>query len=239
MSEKPEKLLKNGKRLDGRKLDDLREMEAKAGVLKRADGSGYFRMGGTEAVAAVYGPRELHPQHKQKPKKDILQCRYNLAPFSVEDRKRPGPSRRGIEIGKVVKNALSSVVFLEEFPTATIDVYMEVISADAGTRCVALNAATIALADAGVPMKGLISACAAGKIERKPALDLMGEEDKFGEVDLPVAMNVDTGEVTLLQMDGITDTDEIKEMLELAKVGCEKVTEKQREALKNIFKEVE
>lgn len=235
MAEKPEELIEDGKRLDGRDLDEIRDMEAEAGVLKRADGSGYFKMGATEAVAAVFGPRELHPQHRQKPKRAILQCRYNLAPFSVEDRKRPGPSRRGTEIGKVAKGAFSSSVFLEEFPTATIDIYMEVLSANAGTRCVALNAATIALADAGVPMKGLISSCAAGKIDEKPALDLMGEEDKFGDVDLPIAMNPDTEEITLLQMDGITDIDEMEAMLELAKEGCKKVAEVQREALEEEF----
>lgn len=237
MAEEIEEFIKNGKRIDGRKLDELREMEADVGVLKRADGSGYFRMGRTEAIAAVFGPRELHPQHKQKPKKAILQCRYNLAPFSVEDRKRPGPSRRAIEIGKVVKGALASSIFLEEFPTATIDIYMEVLSADAGTRCVALDAGTIALADAGVPMKGIISACAAGKVDGTPVLDLMGEEDKYGEVDLPIAMNPDTGEITLLQMDGITDLEEIEEILDLAKKGCRKVEEKQKEALKGIFEE--
>ncbi len=228
-------LLKNGKRIDGRGKEDLRELEAKAGILKRADGSGYFRMGNTEAVAAVFGPRELHPKHKQKPQRGILQCRYNLAPFSVDDRKRPGPSRRGKEIGKVAEGALSSAVFLEEFPTATIDVYMEVISADAGTRCVALNAGSIALADAGIPMKGLISSCAAGKIEDTPVLDLKGEEDMNGQVDLPIAMNAETGEITLLQMDGMTDIEEMDEMMDLAIKGCKKVAEKQKEALMETF----
>ena len=232
-----EELIKDGERLDGRGIEEIRDMEAEAGMLKRADGSGYFRMGGTEVVAAVFGPRELHPKHRQKPKKGIIQCRYNLAPFSVEDRKRPGPSRRGKEIGKVVEGALSSSIFLEEFPTATIDLYMEVISADAGTRCVALNAGAIALADAGIPMKGIISSCAAGKIDGQPVLDLMGAEDKDGDVDLPIAMNAETGEITLLQMDGMTDIDEMDEMLDLAIKGCEKVAEKQREALMETFED--
>lgn len=235
MSEKTENLIEDGERLDGRSLDEIREMEAEVGVLKRADGSGYFRMGGTEAVAAVFGPRELHPQHKQKPKKAVLQCRYNLAPFSVEDRKRPGPSRRATEIGKVIKGALSSSVFLEEFPTATIDVYMEIISANAGTRCVALNAGTIALVDAGIPMRGIISSCAAGKVNGRVALDLLGEEDKHGEVDLPIAMNPKTEEITLLQMDGIVDIDEARKIIDTAKEGCKKVAEKQKETLRKAF----
>ncbi|RLJ00938.1 MAG: exosome complex exonuclease Rrp41, partial [Candidatus Aenigmatarchaeota archaeon] len=57
----PEKLIVKGKRIDGRKLDEMRKIEAKAGILKNAEGSGYFRFGNTVAIAAVHGPREIHP----------------------------------------------------------------------------------------------------------------------------------------------------------------------------------
>lgn len=235
MGQKPDNLLKDGKRLDGRDFDEVRELEAKASVLDNATGSGYFRMGETEVIAAVYGPRELHPKHLQNPRKGVLRCTYNLSSFSTEDRVKPGPSRRGKEIGMVIRKALSSVIFLEEFPKAAIDVFMEVITADAGTRCVALNAGVIALADAGIPMKGLISSCAAGKIEGTPVCDLDGPEDKHGDVDLPIAMNPETDEITLLQMDGDTDFEEFGEILDLAKKGCKQVYEKQKEALKDTF----
>lgn len=236
MANKPDKLLKEGKRIDGRDLDEVREMEAKASVLDNATGSGYFKMGGTEVIAAVYGPRELHPKHLQDSRKGVLRCTYNLSSFSTEERVRPGPSRRGKEIGMVLRKALSSVIFLEEFPTAAIDVFMEVITADAGTRCVALNAGVIALADAGIPMKGLISSCAAGKIEGTPVCDLNGPEDKHGDVDLPVAINPETDEITLLQMDGITDLEEFDEILDMAQKGCKEVYKKQKEALKKVFR---
>lgn len=225
----------DGKRLDGRKVDEVREMEAKAGILENSDGSGYFRMGKTEAIASVQGPRELHPQHLQKAKRSILRCRYSLTPFSTEDRVRPGPSRRSREINKVVRDALSSVVFLEEFPNATIDIFMDVITADAGTRCVALNAGAIALADAGIPMKGLVSACAAGKVEDTVVLDVMSKEDKHGQVDLPVAVSHNNDEITLMQMDGIASKEEMDEMIELANKGCKMVHKKQKEALKETF----
>ncbi|MFP4045670.1 MAG: exosome complex exonuclease Rrp41 [Candidatus Aenigmatarchaeota archaeon] len=227
--------IKDGKRMDGREVDEVREMEAKAGILENADGSGYFRMGKTEAVAAVQGPRELHPQHMQKAKRAILRCRYSLTPFSTEDRVRPGPSRRSREINKVVRDALSSVIFLEEFPSATIDLFTDVITADAGTRCVALNAGAIALADAGIPMKGLVSACAAGKVDDTVVLDVMSEEDKYGQVDLPVAISHNNDQITLMQMDGIASEKEMDEMIKLAKKGCKMVYEKQKEALNEEF----
>jgi len=73
----------------------------KAGVLKRADGSCYLEFGGNKIMAAVYGPREVHPRHLQNASRAIVRYRYNMAAFSVEERKRPGPDRRSIEIRRL------------------------------------------------------------------------------------------------------------------------------------------
>lgn len=76
-----------------------------------------------------------------------------MAPFSVDDRKRPGPDRRSVEISKITSEALMPAVFLEKFPRSTIDVFIEVLEAEGGTRCAGITAASVALADAGVPMR--------------------------------------------------------------------------------------
>jgi exosome complex component RRP41 len=234
----PAKLIVKGKRLDGRKLDEMRPMEAKAGILKRAEGSGYFRMGNSEAIAAVHGPRELHPKHLQDPLRTVLRCRYNMVPFSTDERVRPGPSRRSTEISKVITQALNSVVFLNEFPKSGIDVFIEILQADASTRCVGLNAASIALADAGVPMQDLVASCSAGKIDGKIVLDLAGAEDMHGEVDIPVAYIPDGDKITLLQMDGIITKKEFLEALELAKKGCKEIYKKQKDALRKKYENI-
>ncbi len=231
----PEKLIVKGKRLDGRKLDELRPIKMAVGVLKRADGSAYVEWGNNKVMAACYGPRELHPRHLQKPDRATLRCTYNMASFSVSDRKRPGPDRRSMEISKVTREALESVVFTHLFPRTAIDVFIEVLQAEAGTRCVGLTAASLAVADAGIPMKDLISACAAGKIDGKIALDLYDIEDNFGEADLPVAMIPRRDEVVLLQMDGNFSEGEFKEAFNLAMDGCRKVYELQKEALKTKY----
>src|SRR5205809_264262 len=84
--EKEMKLIKaDGRRLDGRKADELRPVRIEAGVLRRADGSAYIEWGGNKVLAAVYGPREAHPRHLQDPARALVQCRYNMAPFSVSD----------------------------------------------------------------------------------------------------------------------------------------------------------
>jgi exosome complex component RRP41 len=105
-----------------------------------------------------------------------------------------------------------------------------VLRADAGTRTAGINAASIALADAGIPMKSLVSACAVGKVDDTLVLDLNKDEDNYGQADMPIAMTPD-GNITLLQMDGHLTREEFKEGLEMAKKGCLMIAELQRAAL--------
>jgi len=225
----------NGLRIDGRRPDELRPIKIEAGVLKRADGSAYVEWGENKILAAVYGPRECHPRHLQNPARAIVQCRYNMASFSVSDRKKPGPDRRSQEISKIISEALEHVIFINLFPRTSIDVYIEVLQANAGTRCAGLTAASVALADAGVPMKDMIASCAAGKVADTIVLDLRKEEDNFGQADLPVGLVPKTGEIVLLQMDGDLTVEEFNTALSMATDACYRIYELQKEALRNKY----
>ena len=235
MSDKPEKLIADdGLRLDGRRADEIRPMKIEIGVLSRADGSCYLEWGRNKILVGVFGPREAHPRRSQRADTAVIRYRYNMASFSVEDRARPGPSRRSIEISKVSREAFEPVIMTELFPKTAIDIFVEVLQADAGTRTAAINASSIALADAGIPMKGLITSCAFGKVDGQIVLDLNKEEDNYGEADFPVAMTQD-GEITLLQMDGHLTSEEIKKGLELVKKGCREILEIQQTVLRKKF----
>ncbi|HTY91572.1 MAG TPA: exosome complex exonuclease Rrp41 [Methanocella sp.] len=227
---KPEKLMIDGKRLDGRGPNEMRPIKFKAGVLKRADGSCYLEFGGNKVMAAVYGPREVHPRHLQNASRAIVRYRYNMAAFSVEERKRPGPDRRSIEISKVSREALESVVLEELYPRSAVDIFVEILQADAGTRVAGINAASVALADAGIPMRCLVSACAVGKVDGEVVLDLNKDEDNYGQADLPIAMN-QFGEITLCQMDGHLTEEEFSKAVDMAVEGCKKLHELQKQAL--------
>jgi len=229
----------NGKRLDGRGIEDLRKIKIEAGVLHRADGSCYLEWGGNKVLAAVYGPREAIPRHTQNPLKAIVNARYNMAAFSVEDRKRPGPDRRSREISKVISEALEKVIITDQFPRTSVDVNIEVLDAEAGTRCAGLTAAGVALADAGIPMKDIPAACAAGKISGQVVLDLGKEEDNYGDADLPVAISPRTGEILLLQMDGHLTLEEFNKALDLAIGGCYTVSKIQKNALIDKYRSVQ
>lgn len=225
----------NGLRLDGRKFNELRPIHIEAGVLKRADGSAYLTWGENKVMAAVYGPRELHPRHAQDPSKAVVQARYNMASFSVSDRKRPGPDRRSVEISKILSEALDEIVFVEQFPRSAVDVFVEVLEASAGTRCAALTAASVALADAGIPMSDMIASCAAGKINGHVVLDLGKKEDNFGEADVPMAIVPRTEKITLLQMDGNLTIEEFEQAMDLSIAACKDIYEIQRDALKRRY----
>ncbi len=226
------------KRADGRKSNEIRPMKAKVGVVPNADGSAIFSFGKTIAIAAVYGPRQLHPQHMQNPATGILRCNYDLLSFSVYDRKRPGPSRRSQELSKVTQWALEPAIDLMEFPNTVVDVEVYIIQADAGTRTAGINAAALALAHAGIPMKNLVSSVAVGKLDKELIVDLDKNEEDFdegeGPTDFPVAKLSNTNQYTLLQLDGKIQPDSISEVLKLADDACAEVYEVQKKALKEV-----
>ena len=228
----PELLNADGHRIDGRRLDELRPISMKVGPLTRADGSAFVEWGENKVMAAVYGPREVHPRHLMQTQKAIIQCRYNMAAFSVDERKRPGQDRRSQEISKVITEAFESVVFTEEFPKTSIDIYIEVLQANAGTRCAGLVAASLALADAGIPMADLVASVAVGKIGGRIALDLRKEEDNFGEADMPLALVPQSGRLVLIQMEGHMTRDELREALDLGTKGAREIYERMRQALR-------
>lgn len=224
------------KRSDGRAFDELRPIRAALGVVPSADGSAMFETGGTRAIAVVRGPRTLHPQHMQNPKTGILRVNYGMMPFSVWERIRPGPSRRSEEISKVSEWALSSVVDLSGFPNTVVDVFIQIPQADAGTRVAGLNAAAMALAHAGIPMKEMISAVSVGKMDKTLLVDVNKEEEDFhegeGATDIPIAVTSRGKEIALLQLDGKISVDELKEVIEMGKKACEKILEIQTKTLK-------
>jgi exosome complex component RRP41 len=224
-----------GIRCDGRRIDEPRRIMIKAGVLKNANGSAYIEFGENKILAGVFGPRDVHPKHLANTDRGILRCRYHMQPFSVGERKNPAPSRREIEISKVIKEALEPAVMLESFPRTVVDVFIEILQADGGSRCAALDAAAVALADAGIPMRDMVSACAAGKVANTIVLDINNEEDQEGQADMPVAYMPNMGKITLIQLDGVLTPQEYEKCVNTAIGGCKLVYEFQKKALRDKF----
>jgi len=232
------KLIENGKRIDGRDPLELRNIEMKVGVVERADGSALVRFGRTAVVASVYGPRPLYPRYLQEYESCILRCRYAMVPFSVDERKSPGPDRRSIELSKIIRVALEPAIFLEEFPRTVIDVFIDVLEADGSTRVTGINAASLALAIAGVPMRDLVAACSVGKVEDTLVVDLCGKEDNYSQSDVCIAFMPGKNKITLLQMDGMLTEEELKKLIKIGKDKCMEIYKLQKKALRKAFEVV-
>ncbi len=233
---------KTFKRPDGRKVNEIRPMSAKVGVVPNADGSAMFQFGETIAIAAVYGPKKMHPMHQQNPATGQVKCNYNMISFSVNDRIRPGSSRRSTEISKITDWALEPVLMIKNYPNSVIDVYINIIQANASTRCAGINAAAIALAHAGIPMKDIISSVSIGKLDKQLVVDVNKYEEDWeegeGATDIPISMT-SKGKITHIQLDGKITAKQLKEAIELAREANKKIYEVQKKALKEINKEVE
>jgi len=230
-------MVKEIKRQSGRKADEIRPIEAKVGIIPNADGSAMFKAGNTVAIAAVYGPKKMHPQHMQDPARGTLRCTYNMLSFSVTDRIRPGPNRRATEISKITEWALKPVVMLDNFPNTVVDVHIHMTQADAGTRCAGINAAAMALAQAGIPMKNIVSSIAAGKLDKTVVLDLDKFEDSDfdegeGSTDIPMTFTGD-GKLTHIQVDGYITKEQLKQAIEMARKASKEIYEVQKKALKD------
>ena len=177
---------KEFKRSDGRRINEPRKMHAKVGIIKNADGSAMWIQGNTIAFAAVYGPQKMHPQHQQDPTTGQLRCNYNLSSFSVSERAKPGKNRRSMEIDKIMEWALAPVLILDDYPNQVVEVHVQIIQADAGTRCAGINAAALALAHAGIPMKNMVASIAMGKLDKQLVVDLTKEESTPEPIESPV-----------------------------------------------------
>eukprot|EP00879_Flechtneria_rotunda_P003558 GHRR01003792.1.p1 GENE.GHRR01003792.1~~GHRR01003792.1.p1 ORF type:complete len:250 (+),score=66.73 GHRR01003792.1:129-878(+) len=213
-----------GLRRDGRRAKELRRIKCQLGVLQDADGSAMFEMGNTQVLASVFGPREVENRSEMQQDKAIVKCEYAMAAFSTGERRRRGKTdRRSTELSKVIRNTLEQTICLELLPRSQIDVCVQVLQADGGTRCACINAANLALADAGIPMHDMVASCAVGFLQSTPVLDLNYMEDAGGGPDISVATHPNMDRLVLLQMDGKLPPEMFEECVALAVDGCKAV----------------
>ena len=232
---KPE-LVINGKRLDGRDFGELRPLKITASPLENAGGSAYLEWGNNKVMAGVYGPKEANPRHLADATQAVIKCRYMMAPFSsLSEHGRSGPNRRATEISKVIKEVFANVVMTKEYPGSQIDVYIEILQGDGGTRVAGITAASVALAASGIPMRDLPYAVSVGRIGEHLTIDFDMIEDNYSDSDMPMAIAPRNNEILLLQMDGDMTKQQIVEAMQMAIDAGKQITPIQKEALRKAY----
>ncbi|CAI5964444.1 unnamed protein product [Closterium sp. NIES-64] len=208
----------------------LRQLKCELGVLRSADGSASFEMGNTKVLAVVYGPREVTNRADALPDRAVVRCEYGMASFSTGERRRRGKmDRRSVEISLVIRQTLEAAIMLELLPRTQIDIFVQVLQADGGTRSACINAATLALCHAGIPMRDLVTSCASGYLNATPLLDLNYVEDSGGGPDVTVGYLPSFDKISLLQMDAKLPMDTFEEVVKLAVTGCKAIAHRMRQ----------
>uniref|UniRef100_A0A1B6E4S4 Putative exosome complex component RRP41 n=1 Tax=Clastoptera arizonana TaxID=38151 RepID=A0A1B6E4S4_9HEMI len=216
-----------GLRLDGRRANELRRIKCKLGVFSQPDGSAYLEQGNTKVLAAVYGPHQIRNKSKVKAQHDsaIVNCQYSMATFSTGERKRrPRGDRKSQEMTMHLRQALTATIRADLYPRSQIDIFVEVLEADGGNYCVCLNAATLALIDAGIPIKEYVVACSASLANGDvPLVDISHLEETSGGSNLTVAIMATSSQIALMEMSQRFHLDHLKAVLDVAVQGCKDV----------------
>jgi len=236
-------ILTNKKRPDGRRLDEVRALNCQVGVLPRPHGSALFNRGTTQALSTVTlgspGDKQIIDGLEEEYKKRFLH-HYNFPPFSVGETGRlGGPGRREVGHGALAEKALAAVIPAEEEFPYTIRVVSEILSSNGSSSMASTCGSSLALMDAGVPIKAHVAGIAMGLMmdEKNPdkfeiLTDIQGPEDHHGDMDLKVAGT--TEGVCALQMDvkieGVS-ADIISKAITQAKKARLEILEAMRQAL--------
>lgn len=220
-----ELLSDQGLRLDGRKPDELRQIKTRLGVYGQADGSAYIEQGNTKVLAAVYGPHDMRESRlRPNAEKVVVNCQFSMAVFSTgERRRRPRGDKKSLEMSQHLKQTFEATIKTELYPRSQIDIFVEVLQADGGNYCACVNAATLALVDAGIPLKDYVTACTASMMLDTPLVDISNLEATTGGPELTLAAHPRSGQIVLMEMSHRFHIDHLPEVLDVALEGCKDI----------------
>lgn len=230
-----ENVLNHGKRFDGRKIDEVRPIEIEVGILSRTHGSAMFKRGQTQALTvATLGTPSLEQLIESPMGEESKRYihHYSMPPYSVGETGRMGtPSRREIGHGALAERALMAVIPSEETFPYTIRLVSEIMSSNGSTSMASTCGSTLALMDAGVPIKEPVAGISVGLMTNKEKFvlltDILGIEDFSGDMDFKVAgtKNGITAIQLDIKIDGLSD-DIVEQTLERAQVARMMILEK-------------
>jgi len=239
------------KRIDGRKVNELREVKIKRGVNKHAEGSVLVEFGDTKVICTASMEKRVPPFLRGKGEGWVT-AEYSMLPRStgtrmVREAARGKLGGRTYEIQRLIGRAVRSVVDLKGFGENSIWIDCDVIQADGGTRTAAITGSFIAMVEAfrymkkeemieSLPVQDYLAAVSVGIIKGTPALDLNYEEDSSAEVDMNVVM---TGNGNFVEVQGTAEgapfsSKDMDKMMKLAKKGINTLIEKQSKVLKGL-----
>ena len=227
-------------RNDGRKPHEIRRMRVQLGPIstttprEAVGGSALVEMGLTVALATVKGPISCLRRSDELPDRAVVDVSIRVAPFASTDRRitNPNSDRKLIELSQHLQKALEATILLQLYPKSRIRVEVAILADDGGRLCAAINAASAALMDAGIPTKDILCACSAGQSgnhdDTIALVDLNRKEESSNggkhPICLPCAMLPQRGTLVLSQCEArLPNFETLDIVLEAAMAGCRAV----------------
>lgn len=215
----------DGLRVDGRRPWEVRKIRCSLGPLARADGSAYFEQGNTRVLAAVYGPREPAGGGRSDRDRASIACEFSTALFATASRQRSWKGdRRSTAAARDIKRVFEGVVLVKNYPRSQIDIYVQVLQNDGAPFVAAINAASLALVNAGVAMKDFVVACSVGYVDNEFVIDTCALEGAADRPQMSVAVLAHTGKVVSVDLESkLPNVGVLTRAMEHCEVGCKQI----------------
>mmetsp|Transcript_14999 Transcript_14999/g.26994 ORF Transcript_14999/g.26994 Transcript_14999/m.26994 type:complete len:248 (+) Transcript_14999:58-801(+) len=231
---KREYISPQGLRIDGRRPGEVRHIECKLGIFSRADGSALLQQGNTKVLATVYGPREAKNRGQSLHDRAVVTCEYSITNFATSERKeRSKNDRRLRENGLALKQIFETVILTNLYPRSQISLFVQIVQSDGGDMSAAINASTLALIDAGIPMADFLTACTVGFFDGTPILDMNYTESNGSGPELIVAVVPKSKKISYMKLTEKLGIQHLETMTDAATKGCLLVYEKLRKVVKS------
>ncbi|KAF7491463.1 Exosome complex component RRP41 [Sarcoptes scabiei] len=232
----------SGLRADGRRPNETRKVQCKLGIFDQADGSAYFELGNTRVLAAIYGPHEISESNKSKSIHDraMINCQYSITTFSRAERKsKPRGDYRSLELNASLNEIFETVIITELYPHSQIDIYLEVLQSDGSDFSACINAASLALIHAGIPMKDIVCSCTAGYHNDIAMIDLnYNEESLFSIPTISLALLPKTKQSVAMESNGRINLNSLEKMIGSVIDGCQEILITMKSVIANYIKEL-
>ncbi|KAJ3241298.1 Exosome complex component RRP41 [Chytriomyces hyalinus] len=221
-----------GFRCDGRRPNELRRFNCDMGTASGgyagsgADGAAYVEQGNTRCLVLVFGPKEPSMRSAVLHDRATLSVEFNIASFSSGERKtKLRKDKRLLEMASIIKSTFESVILMSSFPRSEITIQIQILQFDGGSLHTAVNATTLALMNAGIPMEDYVVACSAGFGNGHPILDVNYTEEGMDVPVISLGITPRSGKVILLNLESRLHLDEFEKVVTLARDGCTQMHE--------------
>ncbi|CAL8463888.1 g3423 [Coccomyxa elongata] len=232
VADRPKEVLKGSSRLDGRGYEVFRNVFMKPGTLSQAAGSAYAEFGNTKVMVGVYGPRESE-RREAFSTEGRLQCDVKIASYARRERKGFGQNDEERELSAQMQTALEAAVRLQTFPKANVDITALVLESGGADLAVCICAAGMALADAGIEMEDMVSACSVSRVDGHLLLDPTVDEACREDGSALLAMMPSANAVAQVVLRGQWSNAQASEVLQLCMGGCAQIDAYMRQCLRD------